>query len=126
MEVVWERVRMRPGRSRRLRETSPSPGASGAPPVAGGPVTGGSSVTAGASEGTPVASGAPPVADWLAAASPIPATGGSSGANGLGSGYAAAIGSVLRGRLQGPGHPDAHEIARPGAGLPSSSKTTRD
>ena len=59
------------------------------------------------------------MADWPEAVSPVPATGGSPGTNGLGSGSAAAIEPVLRGRLQGPGHFGAEGIVRLAASLPT-------
>ena len=65
----------------------------------------------GASEGSPGASGVPPMADGPEAVSPVLAIGGSPGTNGLGSGSAAAIESVLRGRLQGPGNSGVQGIA---------------
>ena len=73
------------------------------------------------------------MADGPEVVSPVPATGGSpgtsrlgsgsgrsSGTNGLGSGSAAAIESVLRGRLQGPGRSGAPGIAYFAASLPTA------
>ena len=57
----------------------------------------------GASESSSGVSGVPPMVEGPEAVSPVPAPGGSPGTNGLGSGSAAAIESVQRGRLQGPG-----------------------
>ena len=60
------------------------------------------------------------MADGPVAVSPVPAPGGSRGTNGLGSGSAAAIAFVLRGRQQGPGYSGAPGIANFAASLPTA------
>ena len=68
------------------------------------------------------ASAATAAAEAKAAAESKAAEGdnGFPGLNGLGSGSSAAIESVLRGRLQGPGHSGASGIANLAAGLPTT------
>ena len=51
---------------------------------------------------------------------PVPALGGTQGTSGLLSGSAAAIESVLRGRLQGPGHSGAPGITNLATSLPKA------